>query len=71
MYPEEDNASYSISSTTKLVLAPGDVRSQVICEVAHVTLQGALLFVGLPTCLRPFEFRPPWRFPSTPWQGTR
>ncbi|XP_022265040.2 signal-regulatory protein beta-1 isoform X1 [Canis lupus familiaris] len=40
VYPDEDNASYSISSTTKLVLAPGDVRSQVICEVAHVTLQG-------------------------------
>nr|XP_055200632.1 signal-regulatory protein beta-1-like [Nyctereutes procyonoides] len=40
VYPEEDNASYSISSTTKLVLASGDVRSQVICEVAHVTLQG-------------------------------
>ncbi|XP_041588508.1 tyrosine-protein phosphatase non-receptor type substrate 1 isoform X3 [Vulpes lagopus] len=40
VYPEEDNASYSISSTTKLMLAPGDVRSQVICEVAHVTLQG-------------------------------
>ncbi|CAD7669578.1 unnamed protein product [Nyctereutes procyonoides] len=40
VYPEEDNASYSISSTTKLVLAPGDVRSQVICEVAHVTLKG-------------------------------
>eukprot|EP00071_Canis_lupus_P038750 XP_022272307.1 signal-regulatory protein beta-1-like [Canis lupus familiaris] len=40
VYPEEDNASYSISSTTKLVLALGDIRSQVICEVAHVTLQG-------------------------------
>ncbi|CAK7320275.1 Signal-regulatory protein beta-1 isoform 3 [Vulpes lagopus] len=40
VYPEEDNASYSISSTTKLVLALEDVHSQVICEVAHVTLQG-------------------------------
>ncbi|XP_030165776.1 tyrosine-protein phosphatase non-receptor type substrate 1 isoform X3 [Lynx canadensis] len=38
--PEGDSASYSISSTTTLPLAPGDVRSQVICEVAHVTLQG-------------------------------
>ncbi|XP_058989700.1 signal-regulatory protein beta-1-like isoform X4 [Mustela lutreola] len=35
-----DRTSYSISSTTRLVLAPGDVRSQVICEVTHVTLQG-------------------------------
>ncbi|XP_058419036.1 signal-regulatory protein beta-1-like [Diceros bicornis minor] len=38
--PEGDGVSYSISSTAKVVLAPGDVRSQVICEVAHVTLQG-------------------------------
>uniref|UniRef100_A0A673UQZ2 Ig-like domain-containing protein n=1 Tax=Suricata suricatta TaxID=37032 RepID=A0A673UQZ2_SURSU len=38
--PEGDSASYSISSTTTLELAPGDVRSQVICEVAHETLQG-------------------------------
>ncbi|XP_014635343.1 PREDICTED: tyrosine-protein phosphatase non-receptor type substrate 1-like [Ceratotherium simum simum] len=38
--PEGDSVSYSVSSTTKVVLAPGDVRSQVICEVAHVTLQG-------------------------------
>ncbi|XP_072592307.1 signal-regulatory protein beta-1-like [Vulpes vulpes] len=46
VYPEEDNASYSISSTTKLVLAPEDVHSQVICEVAHVTLQGGPPFRG-------------------------
>nr|XP_012417076.1 PREDICTED: tyrosine-protein phosphatase non-receptor type substrate 1 isoform X1 [Odobenus rosmarus divergens] len=38
--PEGNSTSYSISSTTRLVLAPGDVRSQVICEVTHVTLQG-------------------------------
>ncbi|XP_052506394.1 tyrosine-protein phosphatase non-receptor type substrate 1-like [Budorcas taxicolor] len=38
--PEEDNVSYSITSTTKVLLAPGDVHSQVICEVAHVTLRG-------------------------------
>ncbi|XP_053056128.1 signal-regulatory protein beta-1-like isoform X2 [Acinonyx jubatus] len=38
--PEGDSASYSISSTTTLPLTPGDVRSQVTCEVAHVTLQG-------------------------------
>ncbi|XP_058418179.1 signal-regulatory protein beta-1-like [Diceros bicornis minor] len=40
MDPEGDGVSYSVSSTAKVVLAPGDVRSQVICEVAHVTLQG-------------------------------
>ena len=39
--PEGDSISYSISSTTKVLLATGDVHSQVICEVAHVTLQGA------------------------------
>ncbi|XP_046534610.1 tyrosine-protein phosphatase non-receptor type substrate 1 [Equus quagga] len=39
--PEGDSMSYSVSSTAQVVLAPGDVRSQVICEVAHVTLQGA------------------------------
>ncbi|XP_014943590.3 signal-regulatory protein beta-1-like [Acinonyx jubatus] len=38
--PEGDSASYSISSTTTLPLTPGDIRSQVTCEVAHVTLQG-------------------------------
>ncbi|KAF4023399.1 hypothetical protein G4228_015545 [Cervus hanglu yarkandensis] len=38
--PEGDSISYSISSTTKVLLAPGEVHSQVICEVAHVTLQG-------------------------------
>ncbi|XP_058419042.1 tyrosine-protein phosphatase non-receptor type substrate 1 isoform X1 [Diceros bicornis minor] len=38
--PEGDGVSYNVSSTAKVVLAPGDVRSQVICEVAHVTLQG-------------------------------
>ncbi|XP_045837583.1 LOW QUALITY PROTEIN: signal-regulatory protein beta-1-like [Meles meles] len=38
--PEGNRTSYSISSTTRLVLAPGDVRSQVICKVTHVTLQG-------------------------------
>ncbi|XP_074174128.1 tyrosine-protein phosphatase non-receptor type substrate 1 isoform X2 [Rhinolophus sinicus] len=40
MDPEGDSASYSISSTASLLLAPGDVRSQLVCEVDHVTLQG-------------------------------
>ncbi|XP_019501314.1 PREDICTED: tyrosine-protein phosphatase non-receptor type substrate 1 isoform X2 [Hipposideros armiger] len=39
--PEGDSASYSVSSTARVVLAPGDVRSQVVCEVVHVTLQGS------------------------------
>uniref|UniRef100_A0A452S0M9 Ig-like domain-containing protein n=1 Tax=Ursus americanus TaxID=9643 RepID=A0A452S0M9_URSAM len=37
---EGHGTSYNISSMTRLALAPGDVRSQVICEVTHVTLQG-------------------------------
>ncbi|XP_019501225.1 PREDICTED: signal-regulatory protein beta-1-like, partial [Hipposideros armiger] len=40
MNPEGDRASYSVSSTAMVVLAPGDVRSQVVCEVVHVTLKG-------------------------------
>uniref|UniRef100_A0A8D2CSE4 Tyrosine-protein phosphatase non-receptor type substrate 1 n=1 Tax=Sciurus vulgaris TaxID=55149 RepID=A0A8D2CSE4_SCIVU len=31
---------YRVSSTAQVTLAPGDVHSQVICEVAHVTLHG-------------------------------
>ncbi|XP_074173351.1 signal-regulatory protein beta-1 [Rhinolophus sinicus] len=38
--PEGDSASYSISSTARLVLALGDIRSQLVCKVDHVTLQG-------------------------------
>ncbi|KAI5945241.1 Signal-regulatory protein beta-1 isoform 3 [Manis javanica] len=40
--PKGDSASYRISSTAEVVLAPGNVRSQVICEVAHVTLSELL-----------------------------
>ncbi|KAG8505636.1 Tyrosine-protein phosphatase non-receptor type substrate 1, partial [Galemys pyrenaicus] len=35
--------SYRVTSTAAVQLAPGDVHSQVICEVAHVTLQGGAL----------------------------
>ncbi|XP_045689162.1 signal-regulatory protein beta-1-like [Phyllostomus hastatus] len=38
--PEGDSPSYSISSTARVRLAQGDVRSQVICQVEHVTLKG-------------------------------
>ncbi|KAK1337334.1 hypothetical protein QTO34_001960 [Cnephaeus nilssonii] len=38
--PEGDSPSYSLSSTARVRLAPGDVRSQVICQVAHDTLKG-------------------------------
>uniref|UniRef100_A0A8C0W3R1 Tyrosine-protein phosphatase non-receptor type substrate 1 n=1 Tax=Castor canadensis TaxID=51338 RepID=A0A8C0W3R1_CASCN len=41
--PTGESVSYRISSTAQVALDPGDVRSQVICEVAHVTLQGAPL----------------------------
>ncbi|XP_063104870.1 tyrosine-protein phosphatase non-receptor type substrate 1 isoform X2 [Cavia porcellus] len=40
--PMGDSVSYNVSSTVKVELAPGDVRSQVICEVKHDTLQGVL-----------------------------
>ncbi|XP_021051791.1 signal-regulatory protein beta-1-like [Mus pahari] len=35
---EETSVSYRVSSTVQVVLGPRDVRSQIICEVAHVTL---------------------------------
>ncbi|KAM5219959.1 immunoglobulin gamma-1 heavy chain-like [Hipposideros larvatus] len=41
VYPEGDSASYSVFCTATVVLAPGDIRSQVVCEVVHVTLQGS------------------------------
>ncbi|XP_036178333.1 signal-regulatory protein beta-1-like isoform X3 [Myotis myotis] len=40
MHPEGDSPSYSVSSTARVLLAPGDVHSQVICQVAHDTLEG-------------------------------
>ncbi|XP_037353760.1 signal-regulatory protein beta-1-like [Talpa occidentalis] len=41
--PPGEAVSYNVSSTATVQLASGDVRSQVICEVAHVTLEGSLL----------------------------
>uniref|UniRef100_A0A2K6F4B1 Ig-like domain-containing protein n=1 Tax=Propithecus coquereli TaxID=379532 RepID=A0A2K6F4B1_PROCO len=41
--PAGKSVSYSLHSTAKVALNPGDVHSQVICEVAHDTLQGAPL----------------------------
>ncbi|XP_066240300.1 signal-regulatory protein beta-1-like isoform X2 [Saccopteryx leptura] len=38
--PEGDSTSYSVSSTASVELTRGDIRSQVICEVAYGTLQG-------------------------------
>lgn len=38
--PKGESISYNISSTAQLVLKTEDVRSQVICEVAHTTLEG-------------------------------
>ncbi|XP_015416081.1 PREDICTED: signal-regulatory protein beta-1 isoform 3-like [Myotis davidii] len=40
VHPEGDSPSYNVSSTARVRLAPGDVRSQVICQVAHDTLKG-------------------------------
>ncbi|XP_058535422.1 tyrosine-protein phosphatase non-receptor type substrate 1 isoform X1 [Ochotona princeps] len=37
--PAGESVSYNVSSTAQVVLSSGDVYSQVICEVAHVTLQ--------------------------------
>ncbi|XP_006881733.1 PREDICTED: signal-regulatory protein beta-1 isoform 3-like [Elephantulus edwardii] len=40
--PTGDSVSYSVSSTAQVMLTQDDVHSQVICEVAHMTLQGSL-----------------------------
>lgn len=41
--PEGESVSYNVSSTAEVELTAEDVRSQVICEVFHDTLQGAFL----------------------------
>ncbi|XP_076419958.1 signal-regulatory protein beta-1-like [Peromyscus maniculatus bairdii] len=41
--PKGESVSYNLSSTAQVVLSPQDVHSQIICEVAHVTLQGGPL----------------------------
>uniref|UniRef100_A0A8C2LY06 Tyrosine-protein phosphatase non-receptor type substrate 1 n=1 Tax=Cricetulus griseus TaxID=10029 RepID=A0A8C2LY06_CRIGR len=43
VYPKEKSTSYNISSTAKVVLDAEDIHPQIICEVAHVTLQGGPL----------------------------
>ncbi|XP_042639517.1 tyrosine-protein phosphatase non-receptor type substrate 1 [Orycteropus afer afer] len=40
--PPDNSVSYNISSRTQVLLTSDDVHSQVICEVAHTTLQGSL-----------------------------
>ncbi|KAM5175899.1 tyrosine-protein phosphatase non-receptor type substrate 1-like isoform 1-T1 [Callospermophilus lateralis] len=43
VHPTGESVSFNVSSTAQVTLAPGDVHSQVICEVAHITLQGSPL----------------------------
>nr|XP_010589884.1 tyrosine-protein phosphatase non-receptor type substrate 1 isoform X4 [Loxodonta africana] len=40
--PPGDSVSYNVSSRTQVTLTREDVHGQVICEVAHSTLQGSL-----------------------------
>lgn len=40
--PKGESISYNISSTAQVVLSSEDVRSQVICEVVHNTLERGL-----------------------------
>nr|XP_027810031.1 signal-regulatory protein beta-1-like [Marmota flaviventris] len=40
VHPTGESVSYSVSSTAQVTLAPGDIYSQVICKVAHFTLEG-------------------------------
>ncbi|XP_055459321.1 signal-regulatory protein beta-1-like isoform X2 [Psammomys obesus] len=41
--PKGEGIFYNVSSIVQLVLGPRDIHSQIICEVAHVTLQGSHL----------------------------
>ncbi|XP_036035761.1 signal-regulatory protein beta-1-like isoform X2 [Onychomys torridus] len=41
--PEEESNTYSVFSTTRVVVVAKDIWSQIICEMAHVTLQGGPL----------------------------
>ncbi|XP_077655736.1 signal-regulatory protein beta-1-like isoform X2 [Urocitellus parryii] len=43
VHPTGESVSFNVTSTAQVTLAPGDVHSQVICKVAHVTLQGSPL----------------------------
>ncbi|KFU83498.1 Tyrosine-protein phosphatase non-receptor type substrate 1, partial [Chaetura pelagica] len=40
--PEQTTTSYKVSSTVTVTLQEGDVRSQLVCEVQHRTLQAPL-----------------------------
>ncbi|KAL6059759.1 hypothetical protein STEG23_009681 [Scotinomys teguina] len=41
--PERESNNYSVFSTTQVVVLAEDIWSQIICEVAHVSLQGGPL----------------------------
>nr|XP_010959912.1 tyrosine-protein phosphatase non-receptor type substrate 1-like isoform X1 [Camelus bactrianus] len=69
--PEGDSISYSVSSTAKVVLAPGDVHSQVICEVAHVTLQGGPPLRGTANLSETIRVPPTLEVTQQPIAGTQ
>nr|XP_045364530.1 tyrosine-protein phosphatase non-receptor type substrate 1-like isoform X2 [Camelus bactrianus] len=69
--PEGDSVSYSVSSTAKVVLAPGDVRSQVICEVAHTTLQGDPPLRGTAYLSETIRVPPTLKVTQQPMAGTQ
>ncbi|XP_071465216.1 signal-regulatory protein beta-1-like [Marmota flaviventris] len=41
VHPTGESVSFNVTSTAQVTLAPGDVHSQVICDVAHITLRGS------------------------------
>ncbi|XP_010834829.1 PREDICTED: signal-regulatory protein beta-1 [Bison bison bison] len=69
--PEEDGVSYSITSTTELLLAPGDVHSQVSCEVAHVTLQGSHPLRGTASLSKTIRVPPTLEVTQQPMAGNQ
>ncbi|XP_070657321.1 signal-regulatory protein beta-1 isoform X2 [Bos indicus] len=69
--PEEDGVTYSITSTTELLLAPGDVHSQVSCEVAHVTLQGSRPLRGTASLSKTIRVPPTLEVTQQPMAGNQ
>ncbi|XP_062059944.1 signal-regulatory protein beta-1-like [Lepus europaeus] len=66
VYPAGESVSYNVTSTAKVALASSDVHSQVICEVAHITLQGGPPLRGTANLSETIRGRQPHPTPCCP-----
>ncbi|XP_049725273.1 tyrosine-protein phosphatase non-receptor type substrate 1-like isoform X2 [Elephas maximus indicus] len=67
--PPGDSVSYNVSSRTQVTLTREDVHGQVICEVAHSTLQGSLR--GTANLSETIRVPPTLEVTQLPTQGNR